>query len=176
MSSNQYRHVIERIGRKSRLSEPEIAELTVSLAGQGKITYSTGDRIAHVGFYLLDDGLQRLEQDAAMRLPRIAMVRRALTCSSLPPYLGAILTLSILLTFGILKLTATLKPPIWQFVLLSLLTMLGASQLVNGVVNWIVIMLVKPQRLPRMDFSKGIAPDSAALHRLVETHSQSYVR
>ena len=158
-----YRHVIERIGRKSLLSEPEIAELAVDLAGRGEITHGKGDRIAHVGFYLVDEGLHELEQAAAMRLPRIEMARRSLARSPLLLYLGAILALSILLALGVLELTATFEPPAWQLVVLGLLAFLGASQLASGVVNWTVTMLVKPKRLPRMDFSKGIAPDGAAL-------------
>ena len=160
---DSYRHVIERIGRASRLSEPEIAELAVGLASHGEIAHGKGDRIAHVGFYMVDDGLPQLERAAAIRLPPIEMARRALAGSPLFLYLGAILALSILLASGILELTAALKPPAWQLALLGLPAMLGASQLAGGLVNWLTTMLVKPQRLPRMDFSKGIAPDCAAL-------------
>ncbi len=160
---DHYRHVIERIGRKTRLSELEIAEVAVGLAGEGAITHGKDDRMAHVGFYLVDNGLQQLEQAAAMRVPRIEMTRRAFARSPLFLYLGAILALSILLACGILALTVTLEPPIWPLVVLSLLALLGASQLASGIVNWVVTMLVKPQRLPRLDFSKGIASECAAL-------------
>jgi len=158
-----YRHVIERIGRQSQLGEPEIAELAVGLASQGEITHGKGDRTAHVGFYLVDDGLAQLEHAAAARLPRIDVVRRALAGSPLFLYLGAIVALSILLASGMLELAAALKPPAWQLALLGLPALLGASQLAGGIVNWMATMLVKPRRLPRMDFSKGIAPDCAAL-------------
>ncbi len=162
-SRDLYRHVIERVGRRSNLSESEIAKLAVDLASQGEIIHGKSDRIAHVGFYLVDDGLAQLEQAAASRLPHIEKARRALARSPLFAYLGAISTLSLLLTFGILEVTATLKPPLWQFVVLGVLSMLGASQLASGLVNWVVTILVKPQRLPRLDFSKGIAPDCATL-------------
>ncbi len=155
---DMYRHVIERIGRRSRLSEPGIAMLALELSGQGEIDYGKRDRAAHVGFYLIDEGLRQLERAAAMRLPRIERLRRGLARSSLFAYLGAISALTMLLAFGILEIGATLKPPLWQFAVLGLLAVLGASQLASGLVNWIVTLLVKPRHLPRMDFSKGISP------------------
>ena len=41
--------------------------------------------------------------------------------------------------------------------------MLGASQLAIGVVNWLATLLAAPHSLPRMDFSKGIPPESRTL-------------
>jgi len=158
-----YRHVIERIGRRSRLSEPEIAELAVNLAAHGEITHGKTDRVAHVGFYLIDDGLKQLEQAAAMRLPRIEIVQRQLIRSPLFVYLGAIALLSLLLAIGALAITATDRLPAWQIALLGALSIMGASQLASGLVNWMVTILVKPRRLPRMDFSKGVSPACTTL-------------
>ena len=158
-----YRHVIERIGRCSRFSEPEIAKLAIDFAAQGEITHGKRDRIAHVGFYLIGDGLKKLEQAAAMRLPTIETVQRQLVRSPLFAYLGSIAALSLLLTFCVLEVTAASRLTDWQLALLGLLSLLGASQLASGLVNWMVTILVKPRRLPRMDFSKGVPPTCTTL-------------
>ena len=41
--------------------------------------------------------------------------------------------------------------------------MLGASQLAVALVNWLTTLLMTPHPLPRMDFSKGIPPESRTL-------------
>ncbi len=45
----------------------------------------------------------------------------------------------------------------------GILSLLCASQLAVAVVNWLATLLVIPQQLPRMDFSKGIPPESRTL-------------
>ena len=47
--------------------------------------------------------------------------------------------------------------------LAALLLFVGASHLAVGLVNWLATMFVRPHRLPRMDFSKGIPPEFSTL-------------
>ena len=45
----------------------------------------------------------------------------------------------------------------------GIVLLLGVSQLAVALVNWLAVLLVTPHRLPRMDFSAGIPPDSRTL-------------
>ena len=56
-SRDRYRHVIERISKRTRASELDIAQAAVDLA-----TQTTEERAAkkHVGYYLIDNGLTAL--------------------------------------------------------------------------------------------------------------------
>src|SRR5688572_19495445 len=58
-SRDRYRHVIERISKRTRANELEIAEAAVKLAAETK--EQTGPQ-KHVGYYLIDDGLNLLER------------------------------------------------------------------------------------------------------------------
>ena len=65
---DRYRHVVETLARYSALSEIEVARKAVELAQESTQQKGREDRTAHVGFYLIDKGLPRLER----------VVRRAL--------------------------------------------------------------------------------------------------
>ena len=47
--------------------------------------------------------------------------------------------------------------------MLGIVLLLAASQLAVGMVNWLATLLVTPRPLPRMDFSKGLPPQSRTL-------------
>ncbi|RPI02028.1 MAG: cyclic beta 1-2 glucan synthetase, partial [Zetaproteobacteria bacterium] len=51
----------------------------------------------------------------------------------------------------------------WLLALIGLPWLLGASHLAVGLANWLATVLATPQRLPRMDFSRGIPPESRTL-------------
>jgi hypothetical protein len=55
-SRDRYRHVLERISKRTQSSEIEIAKTVVELAKASDQSPKT-----HVGYYLVDDGLQQLE-------------------------------------------------------------------------------------------------------------------
>src|ERR1700741_4533078 len=59
-SRDRYRHVIERISKRTRASELKIAQAAIDLAAQADEN-SRPQR--HVGYYLIDDGVSRLESD-----------------------------------------------------------------------------------------------------------------
>ena len=65
---DRYRHVVEKIAKRSRLSEGEVARKAIQLAhGRAAARDGDDDRAAHVGFYLIDKGLPQLERAAGMR-------------------------------------------------------------------------------------------------------------
>jgi hypothetical protein len=159
---DHYRHATERIAKKSNLSEAEVARKAVELA-RAAADSGAGERQAHVGFYLIDQGLPTLEQAAHVRLGSLDALRRTAGQRPLLPYLGAIALITAIMTAGLLTLGHLDRVPLWVFVPTGLLSLLAASQLAVALVNWIATLLVTPQPLPRMDFSGGIAPHSRTL-------------
>ncbi len=66
---DRYRHVVEKVAKNSRLSEIEVARHALDLAREGAAKNDDGARAAHVGFYLIDRGLSRLELDCSCSKP-----------------------------------------------------------------------------------------------------------
>jgi cyclic beta-1,2-glucan synthetase len=160
---DQYRHVVEKMAKSSRLSENEVARVAIRLAGEGESRVWGDDRAKHVGFYLIDKGLGELEGCAGARLSFTEAIRKAIHRFPLPFYLGTICVITAIFTGCLLAEAHSngLRGP-WVW-LIGIVSLLGVSQLAIALVNWVTMRLVAPHPLPRMDFSKGIPPESSAL-------------
>ena len=153
---DSYRHVIERVARKCSSSEIEIAQQAIVLAQQAAEEKGGDDREAHVGFYLIDTGLRRLERLSGVRLTPARIVAKGCRRFPLLVYGGTTLALTMIFTGGLIsKAVADGLLPLPLF-FIALLFLLSAGQLAQALANWLVTLLVAPRPLPRMDFSKGI--------------------
>ena len=164
---DRYRHVVEKLAKSSGCSESEVARKAIQLALEAARLDQPQDPgrqpCCHVGFYLVDEGLAQLERLAQVRSSLLEALRKAGRRYPLPLYCGAILLMTVLLA-GLLVLKAHdggLHG--WLLALTGILSVLCASHLAVAAVNWLATLLVTPHPLPRMDFSKGIPPESHTL-------------
>ncbi|MEO8143336.1 MAG: glucoamylase family protein, partial [Betaproteobacteria bacterium] len=155
---DHYRHVLEKIARRSGLAEERVARSCLQLAQEAAARNDDDDRTAHVGFYLVDAGLPQLE--ALLGIEGLRTIRRVHPGLA---YFGPIAALTSVLTAALLAQAWAGGARGWLLVLFGALALTGTSQLALGLVNWLATLLVTPLLLPRMDFSKGIAPGSQAL-------------
>jgi cellobiose phosphorylase len=160
---DRYRHVVEEVAKKSGLAESEVARLAIDLSGEGAAGTDGEKRAGHVGFYLIDGGLPQLEARAGVRPSVVDIVRSTGRRFSLPLYLGSILSLALVFAAGMVAETASSGmrgPLLW---IVGVLSLFSVSSLAIALVNLFVTRLVAPHPLPRMDFSKGIPPESSTL-------------
>ena len=162
-SRDRYRHVVEKIAKSSRLSESEVAREAIRLAEEGAARENSEDRVAHVGFYLIDKGLAELERHAEVQLSLPETLQQVGRRFPLPIYLGAIILITAILSGGLLAMAHSSGLRSFHLWLLGMLLLLSVSQLAIGLVNWLATRLATPRPLPRMDFSKGIPPDNLTL-------------
>jgi cellobiose phosphorylase len=158
---DQYRHVIEKLARRSPHTEVEIAAMALQLATSRR---DGGDpRHLHIGFYLVGRGVLALEQQAGVRLPLLAALQRTTRASPLTSYLGAVGAITVVLS-GLLAERASREGVHgWALALLALLAIMGSGQLALALVNWAATLLTRPHPLPRMDYKGGIPSDARAL-------------
>ncbi len=156
-SRDDYRHAVERLARKSGLAESEIARRAVELAEAARSRNEANERTAHVGYYLIGPGLPELERLAGLR-PSHA--ERPVTLFA---YLGSILALTTMLAASAALEAHADRWPVTMQVAVAVLSLICASHLVLGLVNWLATVLVPPNLLPRMDFSGGIPAESRTL-------------
>ena len=162
-SRDRYRHVVERIAKNSPLSEGEIARKAIQLALDVAVRKGSDHREAHVGFYLIDKGLPELERAANVRRSMSGTFKRMASRFPLPIYLGAITLISVAIAGGLLAKAHAGGLHNWQLALIGVLSLLGGSHLAVALVNRLSTFLVMPHLIPRMDFSKGIPPESRTL-------------
>jgi cellobiose phosphorylase len=160
---DRYRHVVERIARRSPLTENEVAQAAIHLAERGPEIGDRDPRQKHVGYYLIDQGLSLLEGRTGVRFTFIESIRQVVSRFPLAFYLGFIGLTTSGLTGGVL----------WQadfhglhgswLVGVGLLVFLCLSRLGIALVNLPATHLIAPRALPRLDFSKRIPRESATL-------------
>jgi cellobiose phosphorylase len=159
-SRDRYRHVVENVSKNSRLSEVEVARHALDLARESAAR-SGDERAAHVGFYLIDRGLSRLERRAKACWCTGESLQRWSRQFPLSLYLGAITLLTASLTGSLLAQARGVPAGLLPF--LAILVVFGASHLAVALVNWLATLLATPWPLPRMDFSGGIPPEARTL-------------
>ena len=154
---DRYRHVVESISKSSDLSETEVARLAIALTRQHTGGDAAVKRYQHVGYYLIDKGLRKLEQAARVRYSlrrRLAFFtdRRPVTL-----YLLSILCLTLLAAAAIFYPAYRYAPHNWPLLsLVALVSLSGSTQLAVSLVNWWSTIWTTPKLLPRMDFSEDI--------------------
>jgi len=156
---DRYRHAIEFLARHSQLSEAEAARRAIQLAEDSARHKGAKDRTAHVGFYLIDKGRPMLERMLKVRGPWRTTLERSIHHFPLTFYSGGVGVMTLLAVSEFVQQARTLDVNGWKLVMFGLVFAVCASQLAVGLMNWLSTLLVKPRRLPRLDYSSGIASD-----------------
>ncbi|HEX5709551.1 MAG TPA: glucoamylase family protein, partial [Pyrinomonadaceae bacterium] len=157
---DRYRHVVERIAKRTRTDELEVAREAVQLAAAAKREGAGEEARAHVGFFLIDDGLAQLERHFNYS-PRVReSVRRAVLARPTLFYLGTVGLLTAWLVAALVLLAYLAGASVPVLVALALLSLIPASDLALSVTNWDVTHLFAPRLLPRMETSRGVAEEA----------------
>jgi len=154
-----YRHVVERISKASAFSETEVAQKVVELAHNESNRIGSLNRQRHIGYFLIDQGVNQTE--AAVQMPYTVKQKVARFAQKIPVflYIFLILFIAICMSSGMFYMAyshGNLNKV--QLILVALLSFAGAMQLAISLINWLSTIFIKPKLLPRMDFSKKI-PD-----------------
>ncbi|HKO96501.1 MAG TPA: glucoamylase family protein [Pyrinomonadaceae bacterium] len=157
---DRYRHVIERISKRTRTSELKVARSAVEFAKNASSDEIKSGPQTHVGFYLIDKGLAQLESAFDYRPRFVERVRRLITNKATLFYLGAVAVVTILVTFALLTLIYRAGGGWPLLIFAAILAIIPASDLALSVINWDVTHLFPPRVLPRMETEGGI-PDEA---------------
>jgi cyclic beta-1,2-glucan synthetase len=167
---DRYRHAVEKIADLGKLSEFEVARKAIQLAHDGASAVDAGPqdqtpdaRIAHVGYYLIDQGVPLLESAAQVKFTVGEAARKTYRRFPLAIYLGNVTLLTALFTGGLLLAAHAETLPEWAIAALAALVALCSSQVALAIVNWIASLAVTPYAIPRMDFGEGIPPEFRTL-------------
>ena len=160
---DHYRHVVERLARFSGRQEHEVAHEAVELAHTSATEHAVSGIQAHVGYYLIDEGLPTLEQKVGYRYHAWMNLQRTLLRRSLLLYVGMVALLTLLFAEPIVHAASINRYPNWALALIAIPALLAVSQFALGLVNWIVTVTMSPGMLPRMDFSRGVPPTARTL-------------
>ncbi|PYS51900.1 MAG: hypothetical protein DMF68_02890 [Acidobacteria bacterium] len=167
-SRDRYRHVVERVAKRTRTDELEVARRAVELATRSHEKNSEDERRAHVGYYLIEDGVIELEHEFAYR-PRLEeKITRAVFHHPTLVYLGTLAALTAMIVTAFVYYAYRFGATPLLLVACALLVLIPASDLALSILNWDATRVFPPRVLPRMDTSKG-APDDARTFIVIPT-------
>jgi len=152
-SRNRYRNVIETLARGSHLDEAQIARQVVALSQSGP---DDDPRKRHVGYFLIGRGRRELERRIAFRPAIWQLFGRF--ADRRPGWLY-FSTLFLLTLLPLLVLAAGLYygglAPLPMALVLALVA-LPSTGLAMALLNGLMVWLVPPRTLARMDYENGI--------------------
>ncbi len=162
-SRDLYRQVIVRLAAHSPRGELEIAAAAIDLARQAQTMPDEDIRLSerkkHVGYYLVDEGKEQLENTISYRPPFHKRMEKAILHWPDIFYIVGIEVITVgLITF----LLSGLHPVLPIFGAIALL-LLPATESAVRIMNQLVSFLIDPRRLPKLDFSEGIPAECATL-------------
>ena len=154
-SRDRYRHVIERISKRTHAKELDVAQAALELATAG-----TEEAEKHVGYYLIDGGLTDLEAKFNYQPKSIERLRRFLLRHPTGSYLGILAFMTLLVISLILVMMYQFGMNWPMLVVAALLALVPASDLALTVLNWDLTHFFPPRLLPRMRTATGIPEDA----------------
>jgi cyclic beta-1,2-glucan synthetase len=155
---DHYRHAVERIARYSDLSEEKIADMAVRLGKMAEVKNGSEHRTVHVGYYLVGKGVELTENGAGVNLPFAQIIQKFVHRFPLGLYTGAILFITLLIGGSLFAKEYADGTDYKVLIIISLLAVLCSSNLAVTLINWLATLFIKPNLLPRMDFTSGIPP------------------
>jgi cyclic beta-1,2-glucan synthetase len=173
---DSYRRVIERISRRSGLTETEVAEQVLLMVEEQPSSADRGESDSihdrsfvkdHVGYFLAGDGYEALTEKTNYVMPLRERVNRLLEQHSMI-YLSAIILNAVVLMVVIWLATDTISKSPFLTVAVLLVSLFPALDLAVAGVNRFFAFFLTPRILPKLDYKEGI-PDHSRTMVVVPT-------
>ena len=148
---NHYRSVIEEMASGSSMGEADIAGQAVQLAREG-----ASAREKHVGYYLIAPGGEALEARVNFHPKFPDSLIRVIQKNATGVYLGSIATLTFLFVLLAIYYAVQAQGNTLQLILAGVLTILPAASVAMEIINGLVVSLIPPRTLPKLNFENGV--------------------
>ncbi|MBI2519973.1 MAG: hypothetical protein HYV97_06140 [Bdellovibrio sp.] len=160
---DSYRKAIERVAKRSKGSEIEIAKMVVEFATREGAQATSEIRKKHIGYYLLDEGVFQLEKYFHYRPRFRERVSRFIDRHPLFIYFGLFTTLIIVFLGIITKYFFVYDQSILFGIGLLFIILNPVSEFSLGILNYSISLLRQPRHLPRMETKFGISADDKTM-------------
>jgi len=164
-SRDYYRHRIEKISKYTKLSEAFIAKKSIECAEEACVNSHCGDYEKHVGFYIVDDGLESLKSKLGYKDRGILNIKKYFENNTLTLYLGFILigTLIIASELSIINYSNNYNYEAWKFVLAFFAVLIPCSEIIVSTFNWSINFLCVPRFIPKVEYKDGIPKEYSTI-------------
>ena len=165
---NRYRGTVEQLARLAGCTEEEASRAALRCARDAASWGGPGgtianQRMAHVGYHLIDRGRSELEHVLGIRSTAYAACLSRLRQMRLGVYLTAVLLATLAVTLVFWRACREDGSIPWMVWLVTVPLAVCASQIGVSLVNWCASVLVRPQPLPRLGLASGVPPELRTL-------------
>ena len=157
---DHYRHVVERIATRTRRDEAAVALEAVQLAQRTHASEGGLDQEArrHVGFFLIDDGLPELERITGYRPRWREALHRWVLKHPNTVFVGGVLAGTAVALAALFWLGGPEASSAW--IAVALLGLIPASDIALSMVNRLIVALLPPAVLPKLELRQsGVPPE-----------------
>ncbi len=149
-----YRHVVERIAKRTGRREETVAQRAIDLARassrDSRQESAADSRRAHVGYYLVDRGMAELEASIGYRATLGEACHRWVLRHPNAVFVGGIVVGTLAVLAAVLWLAGEEAPAMWLPIVL--LALIPANDVAVSVVNQLVTAFLPPRLLPKLNF------------------------
>ncbi|MBL8841037.1 MAG: hypothetical protein JNL90_05830 [Planctomycetes bacterium] len=153
------RHAIEELAGPTAEEQLKVALRAIESARASSEPPGADARARHVGWHLLGRGRPALEAAVEFRPSLALLLRRACFRHVTLLYLGALATLTVLLTAAA---AAAVEGAGWRL-LVALLVALPASQFASDLLQAVAARLAPPRRMARLELKGGVPADARTM-------------
>jgi cyclic beta-1,2-glucan synthetase len=164
-SKNYYRKRIEELALQFDVSEKHVANKVVELSRRaleesGDINDVRCKRNCHVGYYIVGDGLKKLEKEIGSKKTLSRSIGILIKRNPLALYIGSVglLTILICVVFSVYVFSEALKFKALITAIAALTLVIPAADVSVNFINWILNHVFKPSFFPRLEL-KGSIPE-----------------
>ena len=166
-SRDLYRNKLSKIAEFSDFTEMEVAQAALELAGEASRCTYTDSRVAlresHIGYYLVDQGVSLLHARVGFRCPFGEKIQSNVRKNANAYFLSAIACLTAAITLAIALPVMSGQGSLNLILLSCLALLLPCSQSAVQLTSYLFSSLLRPEILPKLDFSDGIPGDCTTL-------------
>lgn len=152
-SKDYYRHEVEKLAKKFRINEVDLVNTAFKLASSKD---NSGYK-SHMGYYLIDDGINELKKKLNIRIKKKKISERIFVAANV---IATLLIIAVAL--GICR-GIGIRFTIGQGILYAILMLVPASEVVVSVINIIVRNKMPISFIPKLNLLKGIPNESKTI-------------
>jgi cyclic beta-1,2-glucan synthetase len=166
-SRDVYRTRIARIAARSDFSETEVAEAAVALAREASKQPSVDPRVSlresHVGYYIIDKGLEQLAQRTGYRAPWPQRIQDWMRRHPDEFFFPGIEILTLAIASGAVVLLTDPSYSLAFIAFAMLFLLLPSSQTAVQLTNYLVTLILPAETLSKLDFSESVPANCVTL-------------
>ena len=150
----EYRKVVEKIAKKTKISELYIAKKCLELSNR-KLE---NEKQNHIGYYLISEGKSELLSELLNK-----KIKKSNPKNKMRIYVLGITVISILLSILCAK-NVYFQTQNWTIsVLIFIVTFVPCQRFTIQIIQYILSILIKPKIIPKLDYRNGIPEQDATM-------------